>query len=244
MTTAGGHGSASPSGPRDRSRDTAHDDLVRRDFTATGPNELWLTDITEHWTREGKLYLCAIKDVFSNRIVGWSIDSRMKPVWSSQRSRWLSPDATATWRAASSTRTEVRNFAHGRRTEHWPGTASSVRWARSAPPATTPRWNRLRVAEERARPRRLGDPRRAPHRDRDLDRTHLSPPSTPSPIGRLTPIEYEIMTPRDGDRCLTARCRAEAAAGHAEANRRTLAEAASRMRQAGTPSSSTAGGTR
>ncbi len=56
----------------------AHDDLVRRDFTATGPNELWLTDITEHWTREGKLYLCAIKDVFSNRIVGWSIDSRMK----------------------------------------------------------------------------------------------------------------------------------------------------------------------
>ena len=56
----------------------AHDDLVRRDFTAAAPNELWLTDITEHWTREGKLYLCAIKDVFSNRIVGWSIDSRMK----------------------------------------------------------------------------------------------------------------------------------------------------------------------
>lgn len=56
----------------------AHDDLVRRDFTATAPNELWLTDLTEHRTREGKLYLCAIKDVFSNRIVGWSIDSRMK----------------------------------------------------------------------------------------------------------------------------------------------------------------------
>jgi transposase InsO family protein len=56
----------------------AHDDLVRRDFTASAPNQLWLTDITEHRTREGKLYLCAIKDVFSNRIVGWSIDSRMK----------------------------------------------------------------------------------------------------------------------------------------------------------------------
>ena len=56
----------------------AHDDLVRRDFTAGGPDELWLTDITEHWTREGKLYLCAIKDVWSNRIVGYSIDSRMK----------------------------------------------------------------------------------------------------------------------------------------------------------------------
>ena len=41
-------------------------------------NELWLTDITEHRTGEGKLYLCAIKDVYSNRIVGYSIDSRMK----------------------------------------------------------------------------------------------------------------------------------------------------------------------
>ncbi|AIY46703.2 transposase subunit [Mycolicibacterium fortuitum] len=55
-----------------------HDDLVERDFTAGGPNQLWLSDITEHRTDEGKLYLCAIKDVFSNRIVGYSIDSRMK----------------------------------------------------------------------------------------------------------------------------------------------------------------------
>ena len=55
-----------------------HDDLVNRQFSADGPNELWLTDITEHRTREGKVYLCAIKDVFSNRIVGYSIDSRMK----------------------------------------------------------------------------------------------------------------------------------------------------------------------
>ncbi|AHC26435.2 integrase [Mycolicibacterium neoaurum] len=55
-----------------------HDDLVERDFTANRPNRLWLSDITEHHTGEGKLYLCAIKDVFSNRIVGYSIDSRMK----------------------------------------------------------------------------------------------------------------------------------------------------------------------
>lgn len=55
-----------------------HDDRVERDFTTDALNRLWLSDITEHWTREGKLYLCAIKDVFSNRIVGYSIDSRMK----------------------------------------------------------------------------------------------------------------------------------------------------------------------
>jgi transposase InsO family protein len=55
-----------------------HDDLVKREFTADGPNRLWLADITEHRTGEGKLYLCAIKDVWSHRIVGYSIDSRMK----------------------------------------------------------------------------------------------------------------------------------------------------------------------
>ena len=58
-----------------------HDDLVERDFTAEEPNQLWLGDITEHPTREGKLYLCAIKDVFSNRIVGYCMDSRMKSGW-------------------------------------------------------------------------------------------------------------------------------------------------------------------
>jgi putative transposase len=54
-----------------------HDDLVARQFTAEGPDRTWLTDITEHPTAEGKLYLCAIKDVYSNRIVGYSMDSRM-----------------------------------------------------------------------------------------------------------------------------------------------------------------------
>jgi transposase InsO family protein len=55
-----------------------HDDLVRKQFTATAANRVWLTDITEHPTGQGKLYLCAIKDVYSGRIVGYSIDSRMK----------------------------------------------------------------------------------------------------------------------------------------------------------------------
>ncbi|MFR9754404.1 IS3 family transposase [Streptomyces sp. TR06-5] len=55
-----------------------HDDLVQRDFTADAPNQLWLTDITEHPTGQGKLYLCAVKDAFSGRIVGYSIADRMK----------------------------------------------------------------------------------------------------------------------------------------------------------------------
>jgi putative transposase len=55
-----------------------HDDLIRRDFTATTPNTKWLTDITEHPTGEGKLYLCAVKDCYSNKIVGYSIASHMR----------------------------------------------------------------------------------------------------------------------------------------------------------------------
>jgi len=64
-----------------------HDDLcavvdeggrTRHEFTADGVNRLWLTDISEHHTDEGKLYLCAIKDAYSGRIVGYSMGARMK----------------------------------------------------------------------------------------------------------------------------------------------------------------------
>ncbi|QUC58782.1 DDE-type integrase/transposase/recombinase [Streptomyces sp. A2-16] len=51
---------------------------MRRSFTADGPNRLRPTDITEHATGEGKLYLCAVKGVYSGRIVSYSIDARMR----------------------------------------------------------------------------------------------------------------------------------------------------------------------
>ena len=50
-------------------------DLVNRDFARSEPNRLWLTDITEHPTREGKVYCAVVLDAFSRRVVGWSIDS-------------------------------------------------------------------------------------------------------------------------------------------------------------------------
>ena len=70
-TRKGRKGSGKRPGP------AVHDDFVRRDFTAPAPDMVWLTDITEHPTAEGKLYACIIKDVFSNRIVGYAIDGRM-----------------------------------------------------------------------------------------------------------------------------------------------------------------------
>ena len=61
------HGLSRKAGP------PVHDDLVARKFTAACPDRIWLTGITEHPTAEGKLYLCAIKDVYSNRIVGYDL---------------------------------------------------------------------------------------------------------------------------------------------------------------------------
>jgi len=46
-------------------------DLVERQFVATRPNELWVSDITYGKTAQGFLYVCFIEDVFSRRIVGW-----------------------------------------------------------------------------------------------------------------------------------------------------------------------------
>ncbi|WP_420809029.1 IS3 family transposase [Amycolatopsis suaedae] len=53
-------------------------DLVKRDFHRDGRNQLWATDITEHLTREGKLYCCVVLDAYSRRGVGWAIDSRQR----------------------------------------------------------------------------------------------------------------------------------------------------------------------
>ena len=52
------------------------EDLVNRDFRRDGLNQLWMTDITEHPTREGKLYCCVVLDAWSRRVVGWSVDRR------------------------------------------------------------------------------------------------------------------------------------------------------------------------
>jgi transposase InsO family protein len=68
-----------------------HDDLVQRRFVADAPDRLWCTDITEHPTGEGKVYCAAVLDVFSRRIVGWSIADHMRSelvVDALQMARW------------------------------------------------------------------------------------------------------------------------------------------------------------
>lgn len=55
-----------------------HEDLVKRQFVADGPDKLWVTDITEHPTRTGKVYCAAVVDVFSRRVVGWAIADHIR----------------------------------------------------------------------------------------------------------------------------------------------------------------------
>ena len=61
--------------PRIERPDAIALDLVERSFARSESDRLWVTDITEHPTREGRLYCCVVLDVFSRRVVGWSIDS-------------------------------------------------------------------------------------------------------------------------------------------------------------------------
>lgn len=56
------------------------EDLVQRRFVASAPNQLWLTDITEHPTGDGKLYCCVVLDLYSRKVVGWAIDRRCEAV--------------------------------------------------------------------------------------------------------------------------------------------------------------------
>ena len=54
------------------------ENILNRKFTVERPNCVWLADITYIWTQEGWLYLAAVLDIFSRRIVGWSLANHMR----------------------------------------------------------------------------------------------------------------------------------------------------------------------
>ena len=95
------------------------EDLVQRNFRAEGPNVLWLTDITEHATHEGKVYCCVVLDMFSRKVVGWAIDRRCESA--------LVNDALAMANAArNATTSTVIHSDHGAQFTSW-GFTENVR---------------------------------------------------------------------------------------------------------------------
>jgi putative transposase len=63
---------------RSRAGDPRSDDLVHRQFRPTGPDRLWVQDITQHRTGEGWVYLAVVIDAWSRRVVGWSIADHLR----------------------------------------------------------------------------------------------------------------------------------------------------------------------
>jgi transposase InsO family protein len=90
------------------------DDLVDRVFHRNAPNQLWLTDVTEHPTREGKVYCAVVLDAFSRRVVGWSISH--------------SPTAALTTNALGMA-IEQRDAAHGKTVIHSDHGTAFTAWA-------------------------------------------------------------------------------------------------------------------
>lgn len=78
MRLAGIQGLYRRKGRRNLVNAATEEDLVHRRFAVDSPNRLWLTDITEHPTREGKVYCAAVMDAYSRLIIGWSIDYHLK----------------------------------------------------------------------------------------------------------------------------------------------------------------------
>ena len=54
------------------------ENVLNRQFSPQAPNQVWGTDITFLWTQEGGVYLAVVIDLYSRRVVGWSMDRRMK----------------------------------------------------------------------------------------------------------------------------------------------------------------------
>ncbi|WP_442971902.1 IS3 family transposase [Rhodococcus sp. p52] len=190
-----------------RSGPPVHDDLVGRVFTADEPNRLWLTDITEYRTDEGKLYLCAVKDVYSNRIVGYSISDQMK----SRLAAAALESAVARRGSAAGcvvhsdrgSQFRSRNFVRALSRHDLVGSMGRVGAAgdnaameivlQVTPADTTLPRSMLKSVtivlraptEKRPRPAALGHSRAVAHRDRHLDRADLPPPATSAPARQI-----------------------------------------------------------
>ncbi len=81
MRTLGLHGVSRRRRPRTTLRDPVHPpapDLVARDFTAPGPDRLWVADITYIPTGAGFLYLAVVLDAWSRRVIGWAMASHLR----------------------------------------------------------------------------------------------------------------------------------------------------------------------
>ena len=120
---------------------TPSDDLVNRQFTPEGPDRLWVADVTEHPTGDGKVYLAVVVDAWSRRVVGWSIADHIRAELVVDALQMADLAAPPTRRPGRSTTpiTARQCAAAGVRATAPRRRRARARWAPSATPTTT-RW--------------------------------------------------------------------------------------------------------
>ncbi|GFG85560.1 putative transposase for insertion sequence element IS986/IS6110 [Mycolicibacter algericus] len=102
---------ADPEAPR-------HPDLVRRDFTAIAPDQLWVTDLTYVPTWAGVAYVCFITDAFSRMIVGWRVASHMRTTMvldAIEMARWSRGNTLPGLRCHSDAGSQFTSIRYGER---------------------------------------------------------------------------------------------------------------------------------
>ncbi|ABM16730.1 Integrase, catalytic region [Mycolicibacterium vanbaalenii PYR-1] len=102
---------ADPAAPR-------HPDLVKRQFTATAPNQLWVTDLTFVPTWVGVAYVCFIVDAFSRLIVGWRAASNMRTTMvldALEMARWSRGNTLSGLRCHSDAGSQFTSIRYGER---------------------------------------------------------------------------------------------------------------------------------
>ena len=89
-------------------------DLVERDLTAEAPDRLWVADVTRNPCGEGVLWLAAVRDVFSNRIVGWKTSDRCNTELALREDFFSTLEIELVYRTSWRTREQAENalFAH------------------------------------------------------------------------------------------------------------------------------------
>ena len=169
-----------------------------RPFDPDEPDRLWVMDVTEHPTGDGKVYLAVVLDAFSRRVVGWSIADHIRSE--------LVVDAVqmAIWRRRPPDGQTIAHSDHGSQYTSW----AFGRRLRAAGPARLDGLDRRLLRQQRRRellrhpatraPRRapLGHPRPARPRDLRLDRSLVQPAPPPQLLRHAQPHRLRDRQPR------------------------------------------------
>ncbi len=179
MHDAGIHGLPGPAKARRTRGVPTGDDLVERQFARSGLNELWVADITEHPTAGGKVYCCAVKDLFSNRIVGYAVAERMTADLAVGALRAAiarrRPDGVVIVHADRGAQFRARSFQAVLRSAGLQGSMGRV-----ASAGDNAAMESFWAPAQRPELPDLANPRGPALRDRALDRAHLQPPPAPA----------------------------------------------------------------